>query len=139
MPNPKTMGTRYQGGFSVKWVPKLLISQVKIRIFAQKQPNVARNWHFWSFGPGLAGSFGALLVGWMVVVARGLYLARHLFTLFDNCTSYDFLHIGRYLLPRPESVGQLRLERFCKSCNKIQVDPRVDVFPDLKEINPYLL
>ena len=31
----------------------------------------------------IAGSFGALLVGWMVVVARGLYLARHLFTLFD--------------------------------------------------------
>ena len=25
--------------------------------------------------------FGALLVGWLVVVARGLYLARHLFTL----------------------------------------------------------
>ena len=35
--------------------------------------------HFW---PGLAGSFGALLVDWSVVVARGLYHARHLFTLF---------------------------------------------------------
>ena len=34
--------------------------------------------HFW---PGLAGSFGALLVAWLVVVARGQYLARHLFTL----------------------------------------------------------
>ena len=38
------------------------------------------------FGPNLAfltiaGSFGALLMGWLVVVARGLYLARHLFTL----------------------------------------------------------
>ena len=33
---------------------------------------------FVHFGPGLAGSFSALLV----VVARGLYLARHLFTLF---------------------------------------------------------
>ena len=30
---------------------------------------------------GLTSSFGALLVGWLVVVARGLYLARHLFTL----------------------------------------------------------
>ena len=30
---------------------------------------------------GLAGSFGALLVGWLVVVVRGLYLARLLFTL----------------------------------------------------------
>ena len=33
------------------------------------------------FGQGHAGFFGALLVGWLVVVARGLYLARHLFTL----------------------------------------------------------
>ena len=36
---------------------------------------------FGQFGPGHAGLFGALLVGWLVVVARGLYLARHLFTL----------------------------------------------------------
>ena len=36
---------------------------------------------FVHFGPGLAGSFGTLLVDWMVVVALGLYLARHLFTL----------------------------------------------------------
>ena len=34
---------------------------------------------FGQFGPGHA--FGALLVGRLVVVARGLYLARHLFTL----------------------------------------------------------
>ena len=36
---------------------------------------------FGQFGPGHAGFFGALLVGRLVVVARGLYLARHLFTL----------------------------------------------------------
>ena len=36
---------------------------------------------FGQFGPGHAGLFGALLVGLLVVVARGLYLARHLFTL----------------------------------------------------------
>ena len=36
---------------------------------------------FGHFGSGLAGSFGALLEGWMVVVAHRLYLARHLFTL----------------------------------------------------------
>ena len=35
-----------------------------------------------SFGPGHAGLFSALLVGRLVVVARGLYLARHLFTLY---------------------------------------------------------
>ena len=37
-----------------------------------------------AFLPGLAGLFGALLVGRLVVVARGLYLARHLFTLFER-------------------------------------------------------
>ena len=36
------------------------------------------------FGPGHAGFFGALLVGQLAVVARGLYLARHLFTLFTS-------------------------------------------------------
>ena len=37
---------------------------------------------FGQFGPGHAGLFGALLVGRLVVVARRLYLARHLFTLY---------------------------------------------------------
>ena len=37
---------------------------------------------FGHVGQAFAGSFGALLVGWMVVVARGLYLAWHLFTLW---------------------------------------------------------
>ena len=31
---------------------------------------------------GPDGLFCALLVGWLVVVARGLYLARHLITLY---------------------------------------------------------
>ena len=46
------------------------------------------------FGPKLAflvnlvgpGLFSALLMGRLVVVARGLYLARHLFTLFYTQT-----------------------------------------------------
>ena len=37
---------------------------------------------FGQFGPGHAGLSGALLVGRLMVVARGLYLARHLFTLY---------------------------------------------------------
>ena len=61
------------------WVTKLLIPEVKIRIFCPKTTKVGIFVHF---GPGLAGSFGALLLGWLVVVARGLYLARHLFNLF---------------------------------------------------------
>ena len=54
---------------------------------------------FGHFGPGLAGSFGALLVGWLVVVARGLYLARHLFTLLyrTNTTRISLSDFSRIL------------------------------------------
>ena len=48
---------------------------------------------FGQFGPGHAGFFGALLVGRLVVVARGLYLARHLFTLSYNL--FCFRNIAR--------------------------------------------
>ena len=41
------------------------------------------------YGPGHAGFFGALLVGQLVVVARGLYLARHLFTLFISMVMWE--------------------------------------------------
>ena len=64
------------------WVTKLLISQVK------KKDCLPQNDQIWpkigifgQFGPGHAGFFDALLVGRLVVVARRLYLARHLFTL----------------------------------------------------------
>ena len=70
--------------FSFLWVPKLLLSPVKIRILCPKTSKFARNRQFWSLGPSLAGSFGALLMGWLGVVARRLYLARHLFTLYQQ-------------------------------------------------------
>ena len=79
------MRTRCLGGISAMWVPKLLLSPVKNRIFPQNDqvsPEIGIFGHFW---PCLANSFGALLVGWFVVVARGLYLARHLFTLYYLC------------------------------------------------------
>ena len=38
---------------------------------------------FVHFGPGLAGSFGVLLVDWLVVVARGLFLATHLIISYE--------------------------------------------------------
>ena len=60
------------------WVPKLLLPPVKIRIFGPKTAIYAPKYAFsGTYKP--AGSFGALLVSWLVVVARGLYLARHLF------------------------------------------------------------
>ena len=50
------------------WVPKLLISPVIIRIFCPKTTKFGPNLAFLS----IAGSFGALLVGWLVVVARAV-------------------------------------------------------------------
>ena len=60
-------------------------SSKNLDFFAQERPNLARNWHFCSSGPGLVSFFGALLVGWLVVVVRGLYLPRHLFTFIHKC------------------------------------------------------
>ena len=63
------------------WVTKLLISPVKKKDFLPKNdPIWPKIGIFVHFGPGLADSFGAQFVGWLVVVDRGLYLARHLFT-----------------------------------------------------------
>ena len=45
MPDQKTMRTKCLGSFSVMWVPKLLLSSVKIRIFCPKTTK---------FGPKLA-------------------------------------------------------------------------------------
>ena len=64
---------------SVMWVTKLLISPVKKKDFLPKNDQIGI---FGQFGPGHAGLFGALFVGRLVVRARGLYLARHLFTLY---------------------------------------------------------
>ena len=67
------------------WVTKLLISQVKKKDFLPQNNQIwPKIGIFGQFGPGHAGFFGAMLVGRLVVVARGLYLARHLFTLFST-------------------------------------------------------
>ena len=62
------------------WVPELLLPPNIIRMFGPKAPIFSKNMLSWAH-IGLAGSFDALLVGWLVVVAHRLYLARHLFTL----------------------------------------------------------
>ena len=62
------------------WVTKLLISQVKKKDFLPQNDQIwPKIGIFGQFGPGHAGFFGALLVGRLVVVARGVYLAKHLF------------------------------------------------------------
>ena len=53
------------GGFSVMLVPKLLLSPVKkLGIFAKNDQILPEIDIFGHIGPGLEGSFGALLVGW---------------------------------------------------------------------------
>merc|ERR1712004_447033 len=68
----------------------------KKRIFCQKNDQIwPKIGSFGQFGPGHAGLFSALLVGRLVVVARGLYLARHLFTLF---TWFSVMLVPKLLL-----------------------------------------
>ena len=44
-------------------------------------PNLAQNWHFWSIWARPCRLIQCPVMGRLVVVARGLYLAGHLFTL----------------------------------------------------------
>ena len=72
------------------WVPELLCPP-QMRMCGPKTANFAPKYTFVGTYR-LCGSFGALLVGWLVVVVRGLYLARHLFTL---CILFTFIDPGR--------------------------------------------
>ena len=65
--------TRCLDGISVMWVPTILLSTLKIRIFAQNRPDLAQNWHFgtfwarpfrliWCLVGGLVGGCGARAV-----------------------------------------------------------------------------
>ena len=49
-----------------------MLSTKNLDLLPQNDQILAPNWHFGHFGPGLAGSFGALLVGWLVVVAQAV-------------------------------------------------------------------
>ena len=74
-------------------VPRWVFRYVGNKTFdfsSKKKDFLSKNDQIWpkigiygQFGPGNAGLFSSLLVGRLVVVARGLYLARHLFTLYS--------------------------------------------------------
>ena len=76
---------------NVNKVPRWVFRYVGNKAYdfsSKKKDFLPKNDQFWpkigifgQFGPGQASLFSALLVGRLVVVARGLYLARHLFTL----------------------------------------------------------
>ena len=55
-------------GLSIVWVPRL-----SLKILGPKLAKFFQNMLHWAH-IGLAGSLGGLLVGWLVAVARGLYL-----------------------------------------------------------------
>ena len=76
------MWTRCLDGFSVMWVTKL-ISPVKKRIVCPKTSKFGLNWHFWSIRARPCRLIRCPVVGRLVVVARWLYLVRHLFTLWN--------------------------------------------------------
>ena len=72
------------------WVTKLLISQVKKKDFLPQNDQIwPKIGIFGQFGPGHAGFFGALLVGRLMVVARGLYLARNLLFIYFVIDTID--------------------------------------------------
>ena len=65
MPDQNPMWTRCLGGFSVKWVTKLLISPVKKRIFCTKTTKFGifvHCWLIWCPVGGLVGGCGARAV-----------------------------------------------------------------------------
>ena len=76
------------------WVTKLLIFPVEIRIFCPKTTKFGPNWHFWSIWARPCRLIQCPVVGRLVVVARGLYLARHLFTLYIFSFSAHFAKEG---------------------------------------------
>ena len=86
--------------------------------FSKKKDFLPKNDQIWTkigifgqFGPGHAGLFGALLVGRLVVVARGLYLARHLSNLciFSMlCSLLQNKDNTRQELIRYKNVGKQR-------------------------------
>ena len=55
-------------------------SSKKKGFFAPKRPNLAQNWLFLS----IAGSFEALLVGWLVVVARAVSRKTPIYFIIIN-------------------------------------------------------
>ena len=78
---------------------------------------------FGQFGPGHAGLFSALLVGRLVVVARGLYLARHLFTLFDLLQKWVDQKRTCWVRKMPtHSVTQFFMAHGCQLLSRYQIN-----------------
>ena len=85
------------------WVTKLLISSVKKRIFCPQTTKFSLKLAFLS----IAGSFGALLVGWLVVVAQAvsrktpIYFVQ-LLDMYSHKKVFEELRFGQV---REEGAG----------------------------------
>ena len=69
------------------WVTKLLISPEKKDFLPKNDPIWPQNWLFLS----IAGSFGALLVGWLVVVALAVSRNTPIYFILYVCVCLSFL------------------------------------------------
>ena len=65
------------------WATKLLISPVKKGFFAQKRPNLAPNWHFWSIWARPCRLIWCPAGGWVGCGARAVS-RKTPFTLFQT-------------------------------------------------------
>ena len=81
------------------WATKLLISPVKKGFFAQKRPNLAQNWHFWSIWAracrliqcpvgGSVGGCGARAVSRKTPIYFIVYICLH----FSTIVNIDYMY-----------------------------------------------
>ena len=96
------------------WVTKLLISPVKKRICCPKTTKFSPKLAFLS----IAGSFGVLLVGWLVVVARAVPRKTPIYFLLFIPQNRNSYHIQKrsnhFLLTVRTSLPGLPSETFIK-------------------------
>ena len=85
------------------FVPRLKLHPKIIRIIGPKRPFLPQDMLSWAH-LGLAGLFDTLLVGWLVVVMRGLYVATHRFTLYIYATTRVYRE-GNHPPPPPTGTG----------------------------------
>ena len=97
------------------WVPKLLLPPIKIKIFGPKTAIFAPKYAFWAH----------MLVGcWLVVVARGLYLTRHLllYSVIGQVWRFGSYIALLHLQPAPQvqpNVRPFSWQNAILACGKI--------------------
>ena len=102
---------------------------------------MSKNCIFGHFGPGLAGSFGALLVSWSLVVARGLYLvigcgARAVsrktpiyFIVYKLCIPFLLVHVSMTnKMPEDPFIKDEEYFAVCTDESLFVCRPRSDIF-----------